>query len=79
MKNSWYNFFLGAVTGKENCQFVSYESVDGAKFVLYSHQWNLIEISEFALMQLWQKLTSCACWNTAQKPLDLLVFKACSA
>lgn len=33
-KKSWYNLFLSAVTGKENCQFVSYESVDRAKFGL---------------------------------------------
>lgn len=79
-KKSRHNLFLSAVTGKENWQFVSYKSVDKAKFVLYAHQSNLIEISEFALIyNCEQKFTSCACRNTAQKPLDLLVLEGCSA
>lgn len=49
-KESCYNLFPSAVTGRENYQFVSYESVDKAKFGFYSHQSNLIEITEFALM-----------------------------
>lgn len=49
-KESCYKLFLGAVTGRESYQLVSYETIGRAKFGLYSHQCNLIEVTEFALM-----------------------------
>lgn len=48
-KESWYNLFPGVVTGRENYQLVHYETGGRAKFGLYSHQSNLIEVTEFAL------------------------------